>query len=346
MKAIHWDVASQGTKFEYGEIPADLLERPKEARDFMVEAAAEASEELMDKYLNEGELSEAEIIDGLRAAHAEASRSSRSSAARAFKNKGVQAMLDGVIQLLPSPSDRPPVKGIDENDKEDSRKASRHRAVLGAGVQDHDRPVRGFADVLPRLLGHAQLRRPGLQPGQVEEGARRPHPADARQRARRNQGSARRRHRRGGRPEGRHHRRHAVRAGPHHHARAHDLPGARHLDGGRAEDQVRPGKDGHRPGPSGAGRSVVPRAHRRRIRPDHHRRHGRAAPGHPRRPHEARVQRGSQRRQAAGRLPRNHPQVDVKSEGKYVKQSGGKGQYGHVVDRAVADDRSRSRQRV
>ena len=118
----------------------------------------------------------------------------------------------------------------------------------------------------------------------------------------------RRRHRRRGRPEGRHHRRHAVRAGPHHHARAHDLPGARHLDGGRAEDQVRPGKDGHRAGSPGAGRSVVPRAHRRGIRPDDHRRHGRAAPGHPRGPHEARVQRRSQRRQAAGRLPRNHPQ--------------------------------------
>ena len=66
MKAIHWDVASQGTQFEYRDIPADLQSKAEEARSFMIEAAAEASEELMDKYLNEGELSEAEIIEGLR----------------------------------------------------------------------------------------------------------------------------------------------------------------------------------------------------------------------------------------------------------------------------------------
>ena len=88
----------------------------------MVEAAAEATEELMDKYLNEGELSEDEIIDGLRA------RTLKVEivpvfCGTAFKNKGVQAMLDGVIQLLPSPADRPPVQGIDEDDKEDTRKA-------------------------------------------------------------------------------------------------------------------------------------------------------------------------------------------------------------------------------
>ncbi|RXQ98580.1 elongation factor G [Pseudoxanthomonas composti] len=122
MKAVHWDSASQGTKFEYRDIPAELQSRSEEARSFMVEAAAEASEELMDKYLTEGELSEAEIIEGLRA------RTLRVEivpvyCGTAFKNKGVQAMLDGVIQLLPSPVDRPPVQGIDENEKEDSRKA-------------------------------------------------------------------------------------------------------------------------------------------------------------------------------------------------------------------------------
>ena len=122
MKYIHWDVASQGTKFEYRDIPAELAERAAADRAFMVEAAAEASEELMDKYLNEGDLSEAEIIAGLR------ERTLKVEVipvycGSAFKNKGVQAMLDGVIQLLPSPTDRPPVQGIDENEKEDSRKA-------------------------------------------------------------------------------------------------------------------------------------------------------------------------------------------------------------------------------
>ncbi|WP_133501853.1 elongation factor G [Cognatilysobacter terrigena] len=123
MKAIQWDVASQGTKFEYKDIPAELQSKAEEARSFMIEAAAEASEELMDKYLTEGELSEAEIIQGLR------ERTLRVEivpvfCGSAFKNKGVQAMLDGVINLLPSPADRPPVQGIDDDEKEDSRKAS------------------------------------------------------------------------------------------------------------------------------------------------------------------------------------------------------------------------------
>ncbi|MEB1531087.1 elongation factor G [Xanthomonas sp. WHRI 7945] len=123
MKAVHWDTASQGTVFEYREIPAHLADKAVEARAFMIEAAAEANEELMDKYLNEGELSEEEIVSGLR------ERTLKVEVVpvycgTAFKNKGVQAMLDGVIQLLPSPSDRPPVKGIDEDDKEDSRPAT------------------------------------------------------------------------------------------------------------------------------------------------------------------------------------------------------------------------------
>ncbi|MDG6349177.1 elongation factor G [Luteimonas sp. 8-5] len=122
MKRIHWDTASQGTVFEYGEIPAELLEKSKAARAFMVEAAAEANEGLMDKYLEGGELSEDEIIAGLR------ERTLKVEivpvfCGTAFKNKGVQAMLDGVVHLLPSPSDRPPVQGIDDNDKEDTRLA-------------------------------------------------------------------------------------------------------------------------------------------------------------------------------------------------------------------------------
>ena len=123
MKAIHWDTASQGTTFEYRDIPAELQDKAVTARAFMVEAAAEATEELMDKYLNEGELSEAEIIDGLR------QRTLKVEivpvfCGTAFKNKGVQAMLDGGVHLLPSPADRPPVAGIDEDDKEDSRPAT------------------------------------------------------------------------------------------------------------------------------------------------------------------------------------------------------------------------------
>ena len=123
MKRIHWDAASHGTVFEYGEIPAELADKAAEARAFMVEAAAEANEELMDKYLNEGDLSEAEIIAGLR------ERTLKTEivpvyCGTAFKNKGVQAMLDGVVQLLPSPIDVPAISGLDENEQEVTRKPS------------------------------------------------------------------------------------------------------------------------------------------------------------------------------------------------------------------------------
>jgi elongation factor G len=120
MKAIYWDVESQGMKFEYRDIPANLLEKSKAARNFMVEAAAETSEELMNKYLEGGDLTEEEITAGIRAGTLSTSIIPV-FCGTAFKNKGVQAMLDAVVQLLPSPKDRPPVKGIDENEKEDTR---------------------------------------------------------------------------------------------------------------------------------------------------------------------------------------------------------------------------------
>jgi elongation factor G len=123
MKAIVWDEASQGIKFEYGDIPAELQAKAEEWREKMVEAAAEANEELMNKYLESGELTEAEIKAGLR---------SRTLSAEivpmlcgsAFKNKGVQAMLDAVIEYLPAPTDIPPVDGILENETEGQRAAN------------------------------------------------------------------------------------------------------------------------------------------------------------------------------------------------------------------------------
>ena len=117
MKAIIWDEASQGMKFEYGEIPAELLGTAEEWRASMVEAAAEANEELMNKYLEEGELSEEEVIAGLRA-RTLACEIQPMLCGTAFKNKGVQRMLDAVIQYLPSPIDIPPVAGVDDDEKE------------------------------------------------------------------------------------------------------------------------------------------------------------------------------------------------------------------------------------
>jgi elongation factor G len=123
MKAIVWDDASQGTKFTYGEIPDELAETCKEWREKMLEAAAEASETMMDKYLEEGDLSEEDIKKALRQ-RTIAGEIVPMLCGSAFKNKGVQAMLDAVIEYMPAPTDIPPVKGVLENETEGERRAS------------------------------------------------------------------------------------------------------------------------------------------------------------------------------------------------------------------------------
>ncbi|WP_310610244.1 elongation factor G [Limnohabitans sp.] len=122
MKAIIWDEASQGMKFTFEEIPANLVELAKEWREKMVEAAAEASEELMNKYLEEGDLTEEEITHGLRVRTIN-SEIQPMLCGTAFKNKGVQRMLDAVLELMPSPLDVKAIKGFDEDEKEVIRKA-------------------------------------------------------------------------------------------------------------------------------------------------------------------------------------------------------------------------------
>ncbi|MES0875375.1 elongation factor G [Sinimarinibacterium thermocellulolyticum] len=114
MKAIIWDEASQGMKFEYRDIPADLVETARHWREKMVESAAEASEELMNKYLEEGDLAEDEIKKALRQ-RTIALEIVPMLCGSAFKNKGVQAMLDAVVEYLPSPVDVPAIKGEDPN---------------------------------------------------------------------------------------------------------------------------------------------------------------------------------------------------------------------------------------
>ncbi len=122
MKAIIWDEASQGMKFEYSEIPAELMAEAKKWRENMVEAAAEANEELMNKYLDEGDLSETDITEGLRI-RTLATEIQPMLCGTAFKNKGVQRMLDAVIDLMPSPEEVPPVPGLDEDDNDVTRLA-------------------------------------------------------------------------------------------------------------------------------------------------------------------------------------------------------------------------------
>ena len=123
MKAIWWDEESLGTKFEYGEIPAGMADSCAEWREKLVEAAAEASEELMEKYLEGVELTEQEVRQGLRA-RTLANEIVLALCGSAFKNKGVQAMLDAVVDYLPSPIEVPAIKGVLENETEAERKSS------------------------------------------------------------------------------------------------------------------------------------------------------------------------------------------------------------------------------
>jgi len=277
MKAIYWDEASQGMKFNFADIPAELVEQAKEWREKMVEAAAEASEELMNKYLEEGDLNEEEITQGLRT-RTIASEIQPMLCGTAFKNKGVQRMLDAVIELMPSPVDIPPVKGMDDDEQPVTRKADDtekfsalafklmtdpfvgqltfvrvYSGVLSKGDSVYN-PIRGKKERIGRIVQmHANNRL------EVDE----------------------------------------IRAG--------DIAacvGLKDVTTGETlcdpsaivmlERMVFPEpviaqavepktkadqeKNGHCPEPPGAGRPVVPGSHRRRVRPDHHCRYGRVAP--------------------------------------------------------------------
>ncbi|MCI2965104.1 MULTISPECIES: elongation factor G [Shewanella] len=120
MKAINWNESDQGMTFTYEEIPAELAAKAAEMHEYLVEVAAESSDELMDKYLEEGTLSEDEIKKALRQRTIN-NEIVLATCGSAFKNKGVQAVLDAVIEFLPAPIDVPPIKGIDENDQEVER---------------------------------------------------------------------------------------------------------------------------------------------------------------------------------------------------------------------------------
>ena len=123
MRAIYWDNENMGVTYEAKDIPENLKEQAEEAREHMLEAAAEQSEELMNAYLEEGDLSREQVIDGLRLGTVN-NELLPVLCGTAFKNKGVQALLDSMVELMPSPIDVPPIKGILEDESEGVRKAS------------------------------------------------------------------------------------------------------------------------------------------------------------------------------------------------------------------------------
>jgi elongation factor G len=122
MKAIYWDEASMGMTFELRDIPEDMKAEAATWREKMVEAAAEANEELLEKFLGDGELDEEEIRKGLRL-RTLAGEIVVTMCGSAFKNKGVQAMLDGVVRYMPSPADVPPIRGLLDDGSEGFRHA-------------------------------------------------------------------------------------------------------------------------------------------------------------------------------------------------------------------------------
>jgi len=178
MKAIIWDEASQGMKFTFEEIPAHLVEVAKEWREKMVEAAAEASEELMNKYLEEGDLTEEEITHGLRVRTIN-SEIQPMLCGTAFKNKGVQRMLDAVLELMPSPLDVKAIKGFDEEEKEIVRKADDNEKFSALAIDD--RPVCGSVDLCACLFGRPEKGRHRFQLGARQERAHWPYRSNARQ---------------------------------------------------------------------------------------------------------------------------------------------------------------------
>ncbi len=240
MQGIEWDDSTLGMRFVERAIPAELTAEAEQYRDKLIEAAVEGDEQLLAKFLDRGTLTADEIRRGLRA------RCLKGEivpvlCGSAFRNKGVQALLDAVVHYLPAPADRPAVRGRARGRQRRRARAERQRAVRSVRVQDCDGPGGRAADVHPRVLGRAEGRRHRLQPGETDDRGRDRAHANARQRAHVDQRSSGRRHRGHRRPAVGHDRRQPHGRGARDRVRAHGVPGARDRRGDRAEDGRRSG---------------------------------------------------------------------------------------------------------
>ena len=237
MQAMVW-TDELGTAWETVAIPDDLVELADEYRHRLIDAVADHSDVVMVAYLEGREVDP----DDLRAAIRKATLDITITpvlCGSSFKNKGVQPLLDAVVDYLPSPLDVPPVHGLGAERRRGHPRGRRRRALRGPGLQGDDRPLRRQAHVLSRLLRPAQRRLLRLQLDEGPQGAHQPPAADARQPPRRPRGDVRRRARRRRGPQVHGHRRHAVRPAPPDRARVHGVPRAGHLGGDRAQDQGR-----------------------------------------------------------------------------------------------------------
>ena len=351
MEEWTWTGEDLGATWTRQPIRAELKDQADEMRSTMVELAVEMDDAAMEAYL-EGEEPDVATLRKLIRKGTLAMKFVPVLCGSAFKNKGVQPMLNAVVDFLPNPLDVPPYMGFLPGDETETRNIARSAddsaAVRRPRLQDHERPLRRLADLHPDLFRVDQEGRPADELHQGEARAGRAHDDDARDQPRGDRRGLRRRHHRAGGAEGHHDRRHALRSAEAGGARDDDLPGAGDRDRHRAEDQERPGED--EPGPAAARRrgSALPGRDRHRERPDDHEGDGRAASRHPGRPAEARVQGRGQHRRAAGGLPRDdqpqgrdrlHPQEADRRLGPVRPD-----QAGHRADRRRARaTRSRAR---
>ena len=303
MKGVVWDDEGLGASFKDIDIPADLADKAKEYREKLLEAAVELDDDALAAYLDGKEPDEATLKRLIRKAVLTGAFFPVLCGS-AFKNKGVQPLLDAVVDYLPSPVDVPAIKGIDEDGNEVRPPAERQGAVGALAFKIMDDPFVGTITFC-RIYSGTLLSGTGVINSTTRpQGAHRADVADARQQPRRHQGGLCRRHRRAGGAEGSPHRRHAVRSEQAGDPGKDGIPGAGHRNRDRAEVEGRPGKARRRAGEACRRGSVVPGLDRPGVRPDHLEGHGRAPSRHQGRHLKRDLQGRCQYRRAAGGVPR------------------------------------------
>ena len=333
MKAILYK-DELGKDVEITEIPADMADAAADAREHLLDEVSNYDDGLVELILEEQEIPSERLIAAIRKATLDL-HLTPVLCGSSFKNKGVQPLLDAVIDFLPSPLDVPPVQGLEPV-------RARTTARRSARPTTRSRSPRWRSRSWPTPTS-ASSPTSACTPGRLEAGSRvlnvttgrterdRAHPDDARQRPRGRPGGLRGRHRRGRGHQAGRHGRHAGGARQADPPRDDHVRRPGHQGRRRAQDQERPGEDVRRARPAGRGGPDLPGAHQRGDRPDRDLRHGRAAPRGAGRPHAARVP-ASTPTSAARRSPTARPCAAraKKVEGRFVRQTGGSGQYGIV----------------
>ena len=280
MKAVVWDDEGLGAKYHDEEIPADLVEKAKEYRTTLIEAAVELDDDAMAAYLDGQEPSE-ETLKRLVRKAVRYTAFHPVFCGSAFKNKGVQPLLDAVVDYLPSPIDREAIKGVDMNTGAElvrNPSDSEPFSMLAFKIMDDPfvgtitfcRVYSGKIDSGTTVLNSTKDKKERVGRMLLMHANNREDIKEA----------YRRRHRRSRRPQGDPHRRHALRHAEAGDSGAHGVPGAGHRDRHRAEVEGRSGEARHRALEARRRGSVLPRLDRSGERPDHSEGHGRAASRH------------------------------------------------------------------